>query len=78
MTNLNSNKLSHDIYSRRTKSGDLITLDFNPKGQLHGVPYWKVFKNGKLQGRIAPFGFGKCERIKQPLYINNTLVNECK
>ena len=77
ITNQNSPKLSHIQFHRRTKAGSLLVLDYNPVGALHGVPYWKVFKNDILQGRIAPNGFGKYDKIKEPLYINKSIVNRC-
>ncbi|MGY4491397.1 RHS repeat-associated core domain-containing protein [Pseudomonas sp. TE3610] len=68
-------KTQHVLFTR----GEYI-LDYNPKGDLHGGPYWKIKKPGdsvdKVYGRIGGAGFQKYDRIKNsPVYAEGVLMN---
>lgn len=79
ITNLNTNKTQHTQFIRTTKRGMTDVLDYHPGGGMHGTSYWKVYRNGEVQGRIAPTGFSRYERIvDSPVYVDGTLMNALK
>ncbi|WP_258166634.1 RHS repeat-associated core domain-containing protein [Pseudomonas poae] len=80
ITNLNTNKTQHTQFTRVTKSGkNKDVLDYHPGGGLHQASYWKVYRNGEVQGRIAPKDFVKYEKIvDSPVYVDGALMNAPK
>lgn len=79
ITNLNTNKTQHTQFTRSTKSGQKDVLDFHPGGGDHTSNYWKVYRNGEVQGRIAPTGFENYDRIvSSPVFIDGVLMNAPK
>jgi len=76
ITNLNTNKTQHTQFTRTTKRGTTDVLDYHPGGGTHGTSYWKVYRNGEVQGRIAPTGFYRYERVvDSPVFVDGTLMN---
>ena len=77
--------IQHTVYTRRTKAGATYSLDYHPgavapQSNIHGTPYWKVYKveggSKVVYGRIAPSGFKNYDQITDsPLYIDKILVN---
>ncbi|WP_395609955.1 RHS repeat-associated core domain-containing protein [Pseudomonas sp. B22129] len=80
ITNLNTNKTQHTQFTRVTKSGkNKDVLDYHPGGGVHQAGYWKVYRNGEVQGRIAPKDFVKYEKIvDSPVYVDGALMNAPK
>ncbi|RQT68200.1 hypothetical protein DF045_27795, partial [Burkholderia cepacia] len=79
ITNQNSPKTSHTLFTRTTGNGDVDVLDFHPGGGVHGSEYWKVYRNGEVQGRIGPSEFQNFDRIfDSPVYVDGNLSNSPK
>lgn len=65
--------------TRATKSGNKDALDYHPGGGDHKSDYWKVYRNGEVQGRIGPKHFEKYERIvNSPVFVDGVLMNAPK
>ena len=76
ITNLTTNKTQHTQFIRTTKRGMTDVLDYHPGGGTHGTSYWKVYRNDEVQGRIAPTGFSRYERVvDSPVFVDGTLMN---
>ncbi|OQR34104.1 type IV secretion protein Rhs [Pseudomonas sp. Bc-h] len=76
ITNLNTHKTQHIQFFRTTKRGMNDVLDYHPGGGVHGTSYWKIYRNGDVQGRIAPSGFSRYERVvDSPVFVDGTLMN---
>jgi RHS repeat-associated protein len=76
ITNAGTNKTQHTQFTRVTKSGAVDVLDYHPGGGLHKGPYWKIYRNGEVQGRVGTTGFEKFEKIvDSPVYKDGVLVN---
>lgn len=63
------------------KKGDTDILDYHPGGPsaVHKSDYWKVYRNGEVQGRIGHGDFTNYDRIfYSPVYINSVLMNAPK
>ena len=79
VTNANTSKIQHTQFVRKTKRGMTDVLDYHPGGGTHETSYWKVYRNGEVQGRIGPDGFKKYERIiDSPVFIGGALMNTPK
>ncbi len=79
ITNLNTNKTQHSQFTRSTKVGHKDVLDFHPGGGDHKSNYWKAYRGGEVQGRIAPKGFENYDRIvNSPVFIDGVLMNSPK
>ncbi|WP_268799276.1 RHS repeat-associated core domain-containing protein [Pseudomonas huanghezhanensis] len=77
ITELETKKTSHTEYIRTTKNGALVTLDFHPGGGIHKTSYWKVKRDGDVQGRITPPGFVRYERIvDSPVFVGGEPKNQ--
>jgi hypothetical protein len=75
-TNVGTQKTQHVQFTRTTKSGNTDVLDYHPGGGLHKGEYWKVYRNGEVQGRIGTGDFVRYEKIvDSPVYINGSLMN---
>lgn len=75
------NATPHTRYTRTNKNGDFDVLDYHPGGSsaVHKSDYWKVYRNGEVQGRIGHGGFTNYDRIfDSPVYIDGILVNAPK
>lgn len=76
-------KIQHTVFSKTTKSGTTMRLDFHPGGGIHGDAYWKIYqiKNGKetIIGRIANKDFKKYDKINDsPIMIDEVIINSPK
>ena len=72
------NATPHTRYTRMTKSGNKDVLDYHPGGPnaTHKSDYWKVYRNGEVQGRIGHGGFTKYDKIvDSPVYVDGVLMN---
>ncbi|WPN57916.1 hypothetical protein [Pseudomonas sp. P9_31] len=79
ITNLNTNKTQHTQFTRATKSRNKDVLDYHPGGGGHQSDYWKVYRNGKIQGRIGAKRFEKYEKIvNSPVFVDSVLMNAPK
>jgi RHS repeat-associated protein len=79
ITILNTHKTQHTQFTRTTKSGNKDVLDYHPGGDVHQSSYWKVYRNGEVQGRVAPTDFVKYEKIvDSPVFVDGALVNAPK
>lgn len=46
---------------------------------MHKSDYWKIYRNGKVQGRMGHTGFANYDRIfDSPVYIDELLHNAPK
>ncbi|ELY3544828.1 hypothetical protein SMX40_004277 [Cronobacter turicensis] len=75
------NATPHTRYTRTTKNGDIDILDYHPGGPsaVHKSDYWKVYRNGEVQGRIGHGDFTNYDKIfDSPVYIDRVLMNEPK
>ncbi|MDR5884263.1 RHS repeat-associated core domain-containing protein, partial [Caballeronia sp. LZ032] len=71
-----ANATPHTRYTRTTRNGDVDILDHHPGGGIHGSDYWKVYRNGEVQGRIGHGSFSKYDKIyDSPVYVNGVLMN---
>ncbi|MDQ0081663.1 RHS repeat-associated protein [Variovorax boronicumulans] len=68
----------HTRYTRVTKAGSKDVLDYHPGGPnaIHKSDYWKVYRDGQVQGRIGHGGFTNYNKIvDSPVYVDGILMN---
>ncbi|MGV3068251.1 RHS repeat-associated core domain-containing protein, partial [Proteus mirabilis] len=72
------NATPHIRYTGINKSGNIDILDYHPGGNnaVHRSDYWKVYRDGEVQGRIGYGKFTNYDRIfDSPVYVDGILVN---
>ncbi len=72
------NATPHTRYTRKNKNGKVDVLDYHPGGPnaVHKSDYWKVYRDGEVQGRIGHGGFSRYDKIKDsPVYVDGQLKN---
>ncbi len=75
------NATPHTRYTRTNKNGKVDVLDYHPGGPnaVHKSDYWKVYRDGEVQGGIGHGTFGRYEKIKDsPVYVDGQLKNPLK